>query len=121
MMDAVQLVSPDREADRPISAFSPRIGLIEDWSILVGADADIRRNGVTVRRGRVESVTADGTMLWIEGDHTETRRLFDKAENREAWVTEDLTALFYEMRWPNNSWHTAVRSYGMRPVRSHPE
>jgi hypothetical protein len=28
----------------------------------------------------VELVAADGSMLWTEGDHVDTRRLFEKAE-----------------------------------------
>ena len=68
---------------------------IEDWTILSGVDVEIRRNGTTVRRGRVEETTRDGLVLWLDQTHNEPRQLFEKESGHEAWVSQASTALMY--------------------------
>lgn len=50
----------------------------DDWTRLAGAVVEIRLKERLVRIGRVEQVTPDSSMLWIEADAVEPRILFDK-------------------------------------------
>lgn len=67
---------------------------VTDWTLLVGASIEIRQQGHPVCSGRVDAVTDDGCILWLQ-PAAENRRLFEKAELYEAWATEDRTGFHY--------------------------
>lgn len=69
---------------------------ITDWTVLTGANIEIRHQGSSVCSGYVDAVTEDGAILWLR-PVAENRRLFEKAEFYEAWATEDRTGFHYEI------------------------
>lgn len=56
-----------------------------DWAVLGGENIQIRKHGREVRRGRVDAVTADASVLWIEGNGLSLRTLFEKSQGYTAW------------------------------------
>jgi hypothetical protein len=56
-----------------------------DWAVLPGEEVQIRKHGRSVRQGRVEAVTADSSILWIEASGASLRTLFEKSEGYTAW------------------------------------
>ena len=61
---------------------------ITDWTLLAGASIEIRQQGSHICSGHVDTVTADGSILWLHPP-AQTRRMFEKAELHEAWTTEE--------------------------------
>lgn len=50
---------------------------IRDWTTLEpGEHVQIRRHGVLEAQGRIDEITPDGTLMWIQQDHALGRRLF---------------------------------------------
>ncbi len=56
------------------------LGDHEDWSKLIGQQVHIRKDGLTIRSGRVEAVAGSGEALWIAAHGVELRALYDKAQ-----------------------------------------
>jgi hypothetical protein len=48
---------------------------IPDWTTLKGHDVDIYDHGQIADRGRVEAVTADGSIFWLAQEGANARRL----------------------------------------------
>ena len=77
----------------------------DDWSGLpLGVHIEIRRRGIMIRTGAVETVTTDGTLLCLSTDHNGTRALFEAAEGYEVWldsvdVPPDPSLLLQSQRW----------------------
>ena len=77
----------------------------DDWSGLPpGVHIEIRMRGIMFRTGAVETVTPDGTLLWLSTDHNGTRALFEAAEGYEVWldsvdVLHDSSLLLRSQRW----------------------
>ncbi|MFH5878755.1 hypothetical protein [Arthrobacter sp. NA-172] len=69
---------------------------INDWTTLVGASVEIRLQGRPVCSGRVDAVTEDGSILWLQAP-AENRKLYEKAEFYEAWANEDRTGFHYRV------------------------
>lgn len=69
---------------------------VTDWTLLAGANIEIRQQGHTVCRGHVDAVTEDGSILWLQ-PAAENRRLFERAEFYEAWAVEDRTGFHYHV------------------------
>lgn len=69
---------------------------ITDWTLLPGANIEIRHQGSPVCSGQVDAVTNDGKILWLRPP-AQSRRLFEKAEFYEAWATEERTGFHYEV------------------------
>lgn len=59
----------------------------DDWSCVLGQEVEIRRGPKTVRRGRVDMVSEDSSILWIAGDHAQARALYIKDDGYGAWVS----------------------------------
>ncbi|MDI3239948.1 hypothetical protein QK292_00005 [Arthrobacter sp. AL08] len=59
--------------------------LHDDWAHLIGATVEIRRQGKTVRTGRVDHATKDSNILWLAQDGNNPRKMIDKAQGYEAW------------------------------------
>lgn len=51
---------------------------IDNWNMLEGRDVEIYCRDRIVDRGTVESVTADGRILWLSLDGATSRRLIEK-------------------------------------------
>lgn len=58
-----------------------------DWSLLIGAFVEIRRQGQAVRAGYVEDAMPDSSGLWIASDANQPRQMFERAMGYEVWVT----------------------------------
>lgn len=69
---------------------------VDDWTSAEGATAEIVRYGRTLARGIVDAVTTDGAILWIQED-TGRRRLYERCESFEVWVTRDHLGLNYKV------------------------
>lgn len=63
---------------------------INDWTLLTGASVQIRQQGQIFCSGYVDTVNADGTILWLQPP-AQNRRLYEKAEFYEAWATGENT------------------------------
>lgn len=75
---------------------STNLRRVTDWTILPGTHVEIRHQGSAVCSGDVDSVTEDGSILWLSAP-AEGRRLFEKAEYYEAWAKEDREGFHYEV------------------------
>lgn len=58
--------------------------LVRDWESLPGRRVRISKDGQVIRTGRVEAVTTDGAVLWIESEGNHLRTLYEKAEGYTA-------------------------------------
>lgn len=58
----------------------------DDWSHLAGTKVEIYRHGQLVRAGVIDAVMPDGTLLWLAGDHSGSRTLFESAAGYEVWA-----------------------------------
>lgn len=70
--------------------------LVKNWTTLVGTNVEIRQQGRPVCEGYVDDVTKDGAILWILTPGR-GRRLYEKAELFEAWVTEARSGFHYRV------------------------
>lgn len=70
----------------PTKAVARRMHLQHDWVALLGEVIQIRVDDRTVRTGRVDGVTPDGAILWIEGQGAEPRTMFERCEGFTAWI-----------------------------------
>jgi hypothetical protein len=57
-----------------------------DWTSLEGRTIEILEAGVCRDRGRVDAVTPDGGILWLEQDGGRNRRLVEKLHGTQAKV-----------------------------------
>jgi hypothetical protein len=58
-----------------------------DWSLLINALVEIRRNGQLIRTGFVEDVMPDSSVLWLAADRTNARQMFEACQGHQVWVT----------------------------------
>ena len=72
MQDDMNDSTPDSRFDKPQSK------MVTDWRPLVGQDVQIWRGNKIVDQGRVETVTADGKVLWLKQQGAIERRLVMK-------------------------------------------
>jgi hypothetical protein len=71
---------------------------VSDWTTLVGAKVEIRREGISIAHGGVDTVTVDGSMLWLQTG-LDPRKLYDKAERDEAWVNDSRLGFHYQINF----------------------
>lgn len=57
----------------------------DDSVHLIGTTVEIRRQGNTVRTGRVDHATKDSNILWLAQEGNNPRKMIDKAQGYEAW------------------------------------
>ncbi len=57
-----------------------------EWLPLVGQVVEVRLEGNSIRRGRIDAVTPDDAMLWIAPDGAEARRLYLRNDGFEVWI-----------------------------------
>jgi hypothetical protein len=69
---------------------------ISEWPTLVGAKVEIRREGISIARGRLDAVTMDGTMLWLHPG-LDSRKLYEKADLYEAWASDSRLGFHYQI------------------------
>lgn len=58
----------------------------QDWSRLIGAPVEVRKDFEIVRAGTVDDAMADSSALWLAADATGGRALFAAAEGYEVWI-----------------------------------
>jgi hypothetical protein len=81
--------------DVPVSELAPEaVGIRRpypflEWSMLVGAVVDVRRDGVFVRTGFVEDATPSGDMAWIAADGLDRRIMIEKSAGYVLWITAE--------------------------------
>ncbi|PNH80195.1 hypothetical protein [Arthrobacter sp. AFG20] len=56
------------------------------WRRLIGATVQIRQNGHVIRTGTVDDAMADSTALWIAGNATQPRTMYEAARGIEVWT-----------------------------------
>ena len=54
------------------------------WRRLIGATVQIRQHGQIIRTGTVDDAMADSTALWIAGDATQPRTMYEAALGQPA-------------------------------------
>jgi hypothetical protein len=59
---------------------------VDDWYRLPSTNVEIRRYGVFVRNGMIESATPDSRMLWLSSEGVDSRVLLDKQDGYEVWI-----------------------------------
>ncbi|MFE4082769.1 hypothetical protein [Paenarthrobacter sp. YIM B13468] len=69
---------------------------IDDWTSVNGAAAEILLKGRTMARGVIDGVTSDGAIAWVYDD-TGRRRLYERCESFEIWVTPEDVGLNYKV------------------------
>ncbi|HJW01414.1 MAG TPA: hypothetical protein VJ617_20180 [Arthrobacter sp.] len=60
--------------------------LQHDWFPVLGHTVEIRHWNSTVRAGRVDAVTQDGSILWLAAEGHQPRRLFERAQGYQVWI-----------------------------------
>lgn len=60
-----------------------------EWSLLVGAVVDVRREGIFVRTGFVEDTTPSGDTAWIAADGLDRRIMIEKSAGYNLWITAE--------------------------------
>ena len=73
-----------------------------EWSMLVGAVVDVRREGVFVRTGLVEDTTPSGDTAWIAADGIDHRIMIEKTAGYDIWITAE-QLLLRRVHQPSNS------------------
>lgn len=58
---------------------------IHDWTALEDSFVEVRKGDRVICAGVVDSVTADGTILWIQPP-SDQRRLYEKSASYTVWV-----------------------------------
>jgi hypothetical protein len=58
----------------------------DDWTLLVGLRIEVHEQGRILDGGRVEDVTTDGHVLWLEMDGPSCRRIIEKSPVRHVRV-----------------------------------
>lgn len=71
-----------------------KLHLQAEWLPVVGEIVEIRLNNKPVRRGRVDSVTPDGQILWLAADGAEPRSMFERLQHYSVWI---------EYKWETSS------------------
>lgn len=69
---------------------------VGDWTSVDGAIAEIVKDGRTLARGIIDGVTNDGAIVWLQ-ENTGRRRLYERCESFEVWVTNDHLGLNYRI------------------------
>lgn len=59
--------------------------LQHEWWPVLGHHVQIRHNGKAVRSGRVDAVTKDDQILWVQLEGAHHRELFERSEGFEVW------------------------------------
>jgi hypothetical protein len=57
-----------------------------DWLPVVGEVVEIRLHNQLVRRGKVDSVTFDGQILWVATHGADARSMFERSRGYSVWM-----------------------------------
>lgn len=60
--------------------------LQHEWPPALGHRVEIRQQNATIRAGRVDAVTHDGSILWLASDGGHPRRLFERSQGYQVWI-----------------------------------
>ncbi|KQR63667.1 hypothetical protein ASF98_13720 [Arthrobacter sp. Leaf337] len=74
--------------NRHAPAYGERIMLRQyiHWRRLIGTTVQIRQHGHIIRTGTIDDAMADSTALWIAGDATQPRTMYEAAHGIEVWA-----------------------------------
>lgn len=61
------------------------LNLQQDWTSLAGKSVEIRMRNAVIRRGIVETVTPDGSVLWISPYGADSREMVERAGGYQVW------------------------------------
>ncbi|MBT8163130.1 MULTISPECIES: hypothetical protein [Arthrobacter] len=64
-----------------------RPAILKDWALAKGELVEVRHHELPPREGLVDEVTPDGVILWLAAEGATTRRMIDKSEGFEVWVS----------------------------------
>lgn len=92
---------------KSLEAADPPLVMNDDWKHLVGKNVSIRLREATVDSGRVDAVTNDGEVLWLEACGAAGRRLFVRTDGYEIWSEPEL---------PDAGWPDRCRQAGSEPM-----
>ena len=59
-----------------------------EWSSLIGQTVELHRDGRLVRRGKVDAVTADSSIMWLQPDAPHGRQLITHADGYHVCIPE---------------------------------
>jgi hypothetical protein len=100
---------------------------VDDWSQLQGLDIEIRDGGEFIDRGRVEVVTGDGSLLWLQQEGATHRRLVEMQPKLQVHIADPVTPIAADRgsrkAWPVCPAPTALSSWtsGLRPCTHQPQ
>lgn len=83
---------PDKEECGPAErdgysgTAGPKAQPQDEWTLLIGQTIEVLEHGRIIDTGRVEEVTSDGLILWLEMYGAKCRRLIEKGPVREVKV-----------------------------------
>jgi hypothetical protein len=63
---------------------------VRDWHLLVGAVVEVQLDGLVIRTGLVEDITASGDIVWIAADGFDGRTMIDKREGYKLAIVQAL-------------------------------
>lgn len=78
--------TPGSGANAAVDVAVARMHLQHDWPALIGRVIDVRRDGRTIRTGRVDGTTSDGAILWISAHGVQPRTMYERGEGFTAWI-----------------------------------
>jgi hypothetical protein len=57
-----------------------------DWTRLIGAHVEVRRQQQLVRYGVIDDAMPDSSILWLAADGLNRRTMYEAAEGYSVWV-----------------------------------
>ena len=57
-----------------------------DWTRLIGAHVEVRRQQQLVRHGVVDDAMPDSSIVWLAADGINPRTMYEAAEGYSVWV-----------------------------------
>lgn len=63
-----------------------KLHLQPEWVRTLGQYVEIRRSGETVRKGMVEAVMPDSSIVWISAEGAQPRQMVEKADGSEIYA-----------------------------------
>lgn len=85
LTQSLRTSAPGGRADNQRPA-AKALHLQRAWTPLLGEVIELRKQGTTIRVGRVDAVTADGMILWLEANGADPRTMYEQCEGFTAWI-----------------------------------
>lgn len=75
-------LSSGHQSNRVFMEWQP----VEDWTTLEGRLVEFHQRGRVLDHGRVDAVTSDGSLVWLQHDGVLPRRIVEKKAGVLAWT-----------------------------------